>query len=138
VDRIIKRIQLLGFYLINISNSFSSIHNHIGKNKFFFENKKNTFLFIVEFFIKTKEFQFGNHDRSVLISIIHQNLPNVEFQFIFFTISNININHLINSPIVSLSLIPQNLSINNIHIVFRHLNQSNQIPTCAYLRNIEK
>jgi len=63
---------------------------------------------------------------------------NFDFQIIFFTLSNINIHQLINSRIVSLNLIPKNLSIDNIQITFRHLNDTNQIPICVYLKNNKK
>lgn len=102
-------------------------------------NEKNFFLFILkifikDFFIKSKEFHLENHDRSVSISINNKTI----FQVIFFTLSNIKTHQLINSRIVNLNLMSKDKSIDNIHITFRHLNQTNQIPTCVYLKNNEK
>ncbi len=96
------------------------------------------FFFIEDFFIKSKQFHLENNDRSVLISIINKRSENFDFQIIFFTISNINPNQLINSRIVHLNLISKNFSIDNIQITFRHLNETNQIPTCVYLKYNEK
>jgi len=100
---------------------------------------KIIFFTILELFIKSKQHsQFENIDRSVSISIINEKTQDLDFQLIFFTISNINITQLLNSRIVSLNLLPKDLLIDNIHIIFRHLNESNQIPTCVYLKHTEK
>ncbi|CAF1281408.1 unnamed protein product [Rotaria sp. Silwood1] len=119
IDRFIKQIEYLGFQLLNLSNSFTSITNHI------------------EFFIMSKQIQFENIDQSVRILIMNKLDQNLEYQIIFFTISNININQSFNSPIVYLNFIPKIISIDNIQIIFRHLNQSNQIPLCVHLKNIQ-
>ncbi|CAF0770589.1 unnamed protein product [Rotaria sordida] len=120
IVRFINQIELLGFQLINLSNSFTSITNHI------------------EFFIKSKQIQFENIDQSVIILIMNEINQNLEYQIIFFTISNININQLLNSQIVYFNLIPKTISIDHIQIIFRHLNQSNQIPVCVHLKNFPK
>ncbi|CAF4302769.1 unnamed protein product [Rotaria sp. Silwood2] len=120
IDRFIRQLEFLGFQLLNLSNSFTSITNHI------------------EFFIKSKQIQYENIDQSVTILIMNELDQNLEYQIIFFTISNLNINQSLNSPIVYLNLIPETISIDNIQIIFRHLNRSNQIPICAHLKNFQQ
>jgi hypothetical protein len=73
-----------------------------------------------------------NHDRSVLISFRNKNEEN---SILFFTISNLKTHQLFNSRIVSLNILPNNNSIDNLQIIFRHLNNTNQIPTCVSLKN---
>ncbi len=73
-----------------------------------------------------------NHDRSIAISFrkkIEENL------ILFFTISNLHTHQFFNSRIVSLNILPNNNSIDNLQIIFRHLNNTNQIPICVSLKN---
>ncbi|CAF1118189.1 unnamed protein product [Adineta steineri] len=117
--RILKQIEYFSFKLLKLSNSFISINNHI------------------EFFLKTKKFQYENSDRSISITVNSENIPNLDFQLIIFTISNINISGLLNSQIVNLNILPKQVLIDDVQIKFRHLNKSNQIPICVYLKNFE-
>ncbi|CAF1553969.1 unnamed protein product [Rotaria magnacalcarata] len=120
IDRFIKQIEYLGFQLMHLSNLFISISNNI------------------EFFIKSKQLQFENLDRSVSVSIMNEINQIMDYQIIFFTISNVKINQSLNSLIAYVNLLPKTISIDNIHITFRHLNQSNQIPVCVHLKPVQK
>ncbi|CAM4872882.1 unnamed protein product [Rotaria socialis] len=118
--RFIQQLDFIGLQLTDvIVNSFISINEHI------------------EFYVNSQE--FGNKDQSVIISM-DENINST-----FFTISKLDEylnNNLssakLNSPIVSLHV--KLKAIDNIRITFRHfnpLNNSDQMPTCVYLKNID-
>jgi hypothetical protein len=112
--KIIKRIEELAFRLSYLTNSFISMNNHI------------------EFIIKSSGNQLENHDRSVSISFrkkIDNNL------ILFFTLSNLRTQQFFNSRIVSLNILPNNNSFDQIQIILRHLNNTKQISTCVSLKN---
>lgn len=78
-------------------------------------------------------------DRSVSISILNDINPTIDFQTIFFILSNVNNpNRSLNSQIAKLNIIPKSVSIDNIQITFRHLNESSATPMCVHLKNSEE
>ncbi|CAF1306566.1 unnamed protein product [Rotaria sordida] len=120
IIRFIQQLEFIGLQLLDISNSFISINKYI------------------EFFVNSQEYE--NKNRSIIISI------NNKINSTFFIISKLdeylNINqssNKLNSHIINLNIKQKNLE--NIQIIFRHLNplnNSNQISTCVYLKNIKK
>lgn len=79
-----------------------------------------------------------NFDRSVSVSIMNEINPNIDYQTVFFTISNVNLNESLNSPIVYVNLLPKTIPIDRVQITFRHLNESTQTPVCVQLKHIQK
>ncbi|CAF5001862.1 unnamed protein product, partial [Rotaria sp. Silwood1] len=114
----IQQLDFISLQLINITNSFISINKYI------------------EFFINSQEFE--NKNQSIRISIDRK------INLTFFIISKLDeylyINqssNKLNSHLVNLNIKQNNIE--NIQITFRHLNllnNSNQISTCVYLKNM--
>ena len=84
--------------------------------------------FLVEFSIKSNEDQLENSDRSVLITLVTSTKAK---SILFFTL---NTQTLFNSRIVNLNILSTNLTMEKIEITFRHINHTNQIPTCVDLK----
>ncbi|CAF1294791.1 unnamed protein product [Adineta steineri] len=112
--QLIQNVESIGLQLIDLSNPFISINNHI------------------ELFVNSQ--QFENTDRSIII------LSDEKLNWTFFTISKLDKylkKYQLNSHIVNLNM--KQMPKKEIQIVFRHLNQlniSNQISTCVYLKHI--
>ena len=88
----------------------------------------------VEFFVDSKKTRFQNSDQSVSISFPSEKILDAKFQLIFFTIQT----NSLNSQLVTVYSSPKGQVNGDIQIEFRHLNASDRIPTCAYLKTFEK
>ncbi|CAF1267055.1 unnamed protein product [Adineta ricciae] len=113
--RMIKQMEYLGLKILRLSKSFTSIHSHL------------------EFSIDSKKTRFQNSDQFVSISFPTEKILDVKFQLIFFTIQT----NLLNSQLVTVYSSPKGQVNGDIQIEFRHLNASDRIPTCAYLKTFE-
>ena len=96
-----------------------------------FEEKIHGY-FLAELMIQPNQEVLENHDRSVTISFRKTAEENL---LLFFILSNLHTHPSFNSRVIGLTTLLNNRSIDHLRVVFRHLNNTNQSPTCVSLKN---